>query len=106
MSVSKSITSLVIGALVGKGQLDSTSLVTRYVPELAGTAYDGATIQHTLDMEVANSWREDYFSDTTEFWQLDVACGWLPPRDGAATTLFEFIRQSRREGEHGEAIQY
>jgi CubicO group peptidase (beta-lactamase class C family) len=106
MSVSKSITSLVIGTLVGRGRLDPASLVTQYVPELAGTAYDGATVQHTLDMEVANSWREDYFSDTTEFWRLDVACGWLPPRDGAATSLFEFIRESRRDGEHGREIQY
>jgi CubicO group peptidase (beta-lactamase class C family) len=106
MSVSKSITSLVIGTLVGRGQLDPALPVTRYVPELVGTAYDGATIQHTLDMEVANSWREDYFSDTTEFWRLDVACGWLPPREGAATSLFEFICQSRRNGEHGQEIQY
>ena len=106
MSVSKSITSLVIGILVGNNQIDCASPVTRYVPELVGTAYDGATIQHALDMEVANSWREDYFSDTTEFWRLDVACGWLPPREGAASTLFEFICQSQRDGEHGREIQY
>jgi CubicO group peptidase (beta-lactamase class C family) len=106
MSVSKSITSLVVGALVGRKELDATSLVTRYVPELIGTAYDGATLQHTLDMEVANSWREDYFSDETEFWRLDVACGWLPPREDAAPTLFDFICQSRRDGEHGREIQY
>lgn len=106
MSVSKSITSLVIGTLVGNGQLDAASLVTRYVPELVGTAYERATIQHTLDMKVANSWREDYFSATSEFWRLDVACGWLPPREGAASTLFEFICESRPDGEHGKAIHY
>jgi len=100
------ITSLVIGILVGNNQIDCASPVTRYVPELVGTAYDGATIQHALDMEVANSWREDYFSDTTEFWRLDVACGWLASREGAASTLFEFICQSQRDGEHGREIQY
>jgi CubicO group peptidase (beta-lactamase class C family) len=106
MSVSKSITSLVVGILHGRGLIDIGALVTHYVPELAGTAFDGATVQHLLDMEVANSWREDYFSDSTEFWRLDVACGWIPPRDGAATTLLEFMKETRRDGNHGELIQY
>src|SRR5207253_5225379 len=59
MSVSKSITSLITGVLVNQGLIDLHAEVTRYVPELAGTAYQGATIQHLLDMQVANSWRED-----------------------------------------------
>ena len=106
MSVSKSITSLVVGILHGRGLIDVGELVTHYVPELAGTAFEGATVQHLLDMEVANSWREDYFSDATEFWRLDVACGWIPPRDGAATTLLDFMKETRRDGNHGEMIQY
>jgi len=106
MSVSKSITSLVVGALVGKNLIDVNELVTRYVPELSGTAFDGATIQHLLDMTVANAWREDYFGDTTEFWRLDVACGWIPPRDGAAPTLFDFLKETRQDGQHGEEIAY
>jgi len=106
MSVSKSITSLVVGALAGRGQVAVGALVTRYVPELVGTAFEGATIQHLLDMEVANAWREDYFSDATEFWRLDVACGWIPPRDGAAGTLFDFMKETRRDGNHGQEIQY
>jgi hypothetical protein len=57
-------------------------------------------------MEVANSWREDYFGETTEFWRLDVASGWLPPRLGAAPTLFDFLKESRVSGRHGERFQY
>lgn len=106
MSVSKSITALVVGTLVGKNLIDVNQLVTHYVPELAGTAFDAATVQHLLDMTVANAWREDYFSDATEFWRLDVACGWIPPRDGAATTLFDFFKETRRDGQHGEQIAY
>jgi CubicO group peptidase (beta-lactamase class C family) len=106
MSVSKSITSLVVGILAGRGLIDVDALVTRYVPELAGTAFEGATIQHLLDMEVANAWHEDYFSDATEYWRLDVACGWLPPREDAPASLFEFLKQTSRDGRHGERIQY
>ena len=49
MSVSKSITSLITGVLANQGLIDLRAEVTRYVPELAGTAYQGATIQHLLD---------------------------------------------------------
>jgi CubicO group peptidase (beta-lactamase class C family) len=106
MSVSKSITSLIVGTLIGPGLIDVNRLVTHYVPELTGTAFDGATVQHLLDMTVANAWREDYFSDTTEYWRLDVACGWIPPRDGAAPTLFDFLKETKREGTHGTEIAY
>ena len=106
MSVSKSITSLIVGALIGKGLIDTKDLVTRYVPELHATAFEGATIQHLLDMTVANRWREDYFTETTEFWRLDVACGWIPAREGAASSLFEFFKQTELEGRHGEQIAY
>jgi CubicO group peptidase (beta-lactamase class C family) len=106
MSVSKSITSLVTGVLANHGLIDLRAEVIRYMPELAGTAYQGATIQHLLDMQVANSWREDYFGETTEFWRLDVACGWLPPRQEAAPTLFDFLKESHLDGRHGERFQY
>lgn len=106
MSVSKSITSLLIGILAGRGLVDSSALVTTYLPELAGTAYAGATVQHVLDMQVANAWREDYVSETSEYWRLDVAAGWLPPREDTPATLFDFMRSSHRDGAHGERVQY
>ena len=106
MSVSKSITSLLIGILVGRGLIDLDGLVTLYVPELAATAYDGAPVQHLLDMEVACDWLEDYLSEGSDFWRLDVACGWAPPRKGAAGTLLDLMRQFGRAGAHGERVQY
>lgn len=106
MSVSKSITSLIIGILVDQKLIEPGLSVTHYVPELARTAFEGASIQHLLDMEVANAWREDYFGESSEYWRLDVACGWLPPRQGAAPTLFDFLKESRLSGRHGERFQY
>jgi len=50
MSVSKSIVGLVTGILVGRGQLDPDAEVTDLVPEIAQTAYRGATLRHLLDM--------------------------------------------------------
>src|SRR5207237_6963902 len=33
-------------------------------------------------------------------------CGWLPPRQGAAPTLFDFLKESHLDGRHGERFQY
>jgi CubicO group peptidase (beta-lactamase class C family) len=106
MSVGKSITSLVIGVLVGRGLIETQSLITDYIPELAGSACGGATVQHALDMEVANGWHEDYDTDTTDDPRLEVACGWLPAQLGMASTLFDFMLESRSDRRHGERIQY
>jgi CubicO group peptidase (beta-lactamase class C family) len=106
MSVSKSVTSLLVGVFVGKGQIRLEEPVTTYVPELANSAYNGATIQHLLDMTVSMRWREDYVDPNADFWRLDVACGWLPPREGAADGLFDFAVEMEPESDHGRRVQY
>ncbi len=60
MSVSKSLTGLLAGVLVGIGRLDPDRLVTAVLPELAGTAYAGATIRQLLDMRTGVAFDEDY----------------------------------------------
>ncbi|MBL6458528.1 beta-lactamase family protein [Belnapia sp. T6] len=50
MSATKSVTGLVAGILAGAGRLAIDGLVTDVLPELAGTAYRGATLRHLLDM--------------------------------------------------------
>ena len=50
MSATKSFTGTLSGILVNKGLLDATEPVTHYLPELAVTAYRGATVQQVLDM--------------------------------------------------------
>ena len=106
MSISKSITSLLVGILVDRGQISLASPVTDYAPELAGTAFEGATVQHLLDMELATSWREDYGGAGSEYWRLDAACGWCPPHPGAAAALFDFMRELAPAGRHGETMLY
>lgn len=61
MSVSKSLTGVLCGVLVGQGRLRPADLVTDHLPELAGTAWDGCLVQHLLDMRVGVAW--DYEVD-------------------------------------------
>ncbi len=62
MSVSKSMASMLIGVALEEGKIDSIEdPVTKYVPSLAGSAYDnGVTIKHVLQMSSGVRWDEDY----------------------------------------------
>jgi CubicO group peptidase (beta-lactamase class C family) len=52
MSMAKSITSVLIGIAVKDGAIASIDdQITKYVPELKGSAYDGVTIRNALDMK-------------------------------------------------------
>jgi hypothetical protein len=61
MSVAKSITSTLIGAALKQGLIASLSdSVTRYVPALAGSAYEGVTVRDVLMMASGVRWNETY----------------------------------------------
>jgi CubicO group peptidase (beta-lactamase class C family) len=106
MSVGKSITSLVTGALVGKGLLSLGAQVSDLLPELARTAFAGASIQHALDMTVAPVSYPDlaHLPRGTEFW--DVAAGWRSPVPGLPQTIFDLLATTASNGAHGRRLFY
>lgn len=61
MSIAKSITSTLIGAAVRQGAIAGLSdPVIRYVPSLAGSAYEGVSIRDVLTMSSGVRWNETY----------------------------------------------
>ncbi|HEY1430882.1 MAG TPA: serine hydrolase, partial [Stellaceae bacterium] len=62
MSVSKSLLGLVAGVLAASGRLEPDRKVTDFVPEVGGTAYQGATVRHLLDMRAGVAFDEDYLA--------------------------------------------
>ncbi|MCL4214494.1 MAG: beta-lactamase family protein [Gemmatimonadales bacterium] len=67
MSVAKSVTSTLIGAALRDGRIRSLDdSVTRYVPALAGSAYDGVTIRDVLLMASGARWSERYTDPTSD----------------------------------------
>jgi CubicO group peptidase (beta-lactamase class C family) len=105
LHLSQSVGKSVLGLLVGILGLDTEALVTEHVPEVAGSGFAGATVQHLLDMTAAIDFVEDYAVD---FWRYDVACGWHPPVAGAeARTILEFLPTiGTAEWRHGERFHY
>jgi CubicO group peptidase (beta-lactamase class C family) len=104
-SVGKSVLGLLVGVLAGRGALHPASPVTEHVPEVSGSGYEGASVQHLLDMTAAIDFTEDYAVD---FWRYDVACAWHPPRPGAdATTILHFLPAiGPAPWRHGERFHY
>ena len=103
-SVGKSVLGLLAGALHGRGALDPAALVTDLVPEVAGSGYDGALVQHLLDMTAAIDFVEDYAT----FWRYDVACAWHPPHpDAPAETILDYLPTiGPAAWAHGERLHY
>lgn len=60
-SVAKSFTSTLVGAAIRDGYIKSVDEpVTRYIPDLVGSGYDGVTIAQLLTMTSGVRWNEDY----------------------------------------------
>ncbi len=69
MSVSKSINAALCGVLHGRGLVAPEDFVTDHIEDLRGTAWEGCTLQHLLDMRVGVRW--DF--DVDEYTILDVS---------------------------------
>jgi len=107
MSVSKSITSTVAGILAGRGALDVNALVTVYIPELIGTSFEGATVQHLLDMRTGTRFNEDYTDLSAEVRVYEQLYLWRP-RVSADLPLdaCSYFATLENDGEHGGPFRY
>ena len=91
MSVSKSM----LGLLCGSAELGPrrrSAQVTDIVPELAGTAYRGATVRHLLDMRAGIALDEDYLATSGPIVEYRKSTGWNPLGPGEAPSdLHSFL---------------
>jgi CubicO group peptidase (beta-lactamase class C family) len=101
MSVTKSFVGALAGILADRRQLDVDALITDYLPELKGTAYDGATVRNALDMTVATILDDDVYK------RIDQAVGWVPADDATSPGLLAFLTTlTRKNGPHGAKFLY
>jgi len=69
-SVAKSVISTLVGAAIQDGHIGSLEdPVTRYIPELRGSAYTGVTVRHLLTMSSGVRWNEDYSDPNSDVWR-------------------------------------
>lgn len=100
MSVAKSFVSAALGIAVADGAIRSIDEpVTRYVRELAGSAYDGVKIKDVLQMSSGAGWNEDYSdpnSDINRFAEVSASGG----------AMSGFVSTLRRGNEPGTVNHY
>lgn len=66
-SIAKSFLSALVGVLVEEGAITSLDdPVTRYAPELIGSAYDGASLRNVLQMSSGVLFDEDYLDPNSD----------------------------------------
>lgn len=107
MSVSKSVTATIAGILAGQGILRVTAPLTDLVPELRGTSFAGATVQHLLDMRTGTRFDETYDDPDADVRVYEQIYRWRP-RDGRplpmdATAYFTTLDN---DGPHGGPFRY
>ncbi len=107
MSVSKSLVSAVTGSVAASGLLDVDAPLTAYVPSLAGSGYDGATVRHLLDMRSGISFSEEYLDPDAEVRVLEEAIDWAPRRSlDVPPTMYDYLLTLRQKGPHGGPFEY
>lgn len=105
-SVSKSLTSALVGVLQDEGVLRDATLVTDVIEELSGTVWDGCTVAHLLDMRAGVSFDEsDYADESSESWRGFRAIGWSTREDDDPTP-HEYVASMRPQSRHGAEYEY
>lgn len=112
-SVSKSVVATVAGILIGRGLLNPAALITDYLPELALTGWNGATLQQVLDMTSGTQFGEEYTDPASDIAKTDVAAGWKPiPPDSDPLIHWptcvwdQILTLQAQDAEHGARFQY
>ncbi|WP_233615765.1 serine hydrolase domain-containing protein [Leucobacter chromiisoli] len=107
MSVSKSLTATVAGLLAASGELDLDAPVTAYVPQLAGSGYEGALVRHLVDMRTGVQFSEEYLNEDAEVRLLEEAIGWAPRKHpDVPDTLLGFLATLGQLAPHGGPFDY
>ncbi|OED40113.1 hypothetical protein AB833_12655 [Chromatiales bacterium (ex Bugula neritina AB1)] len=108
MSVSKSLLGMVAAILRAQGKLNPEALVTDLIPELKNTAYNGATIQHLLNMQAAIDFDEDYLATAGAIVEYRKSTNWNPLEDGEKPSDLRSFFQTltRKNGDHGGPFFY
>jgi CubicO group peptidase (beta-lactamase class C family) len=107
-SITKSYAATLAATLLHEGVLDEDSTVVRYLPEMAGTAYEDATLRQVLDMQVGVDYSEDYADPAAPIWEYARAGGFRPraPHHTGPDNFADYLRTLSKAGEHGVEFEY
>ncbi|HEY2358491.1 MAG TPA: serine hydrolase [Phenylobacterium sp.] len=101
-SVAKSVTSTLVGAAIQDGKIKSLNdPITRYIPELKGSAYEGVTVRQMLMMSSGVKWNEDYTDPNS-----DVAKAGGSVTEPGINPMVSYLRKLPRANKPGTKFNY
>lgn len=101
-SVAKSFATTLVGAAIKDGAIRNLEdPLTDYLPALAGSAYDGVTVEQLLTMTTGAQWDEDYADP-----ESDVARIKLEPSIDGSDPVVTYLSRKAREADPGTRFQY
>jgi CubicO group peptidase (beta-lactamase class C family) len=102
MSVVKSVSSTLVGVAIRDGYIKSLDdPITKYLPTLAGSAYEGSTVKTLLQMASGVEWDETYTNPASDRRHMLEA-----QLSGKPGSILEIMRSLPRAGEPGTIWNY
>ena len=107
-SITKSYAATLAATLIHERVLHEDKPVAYYLPEMAATAYEDATLRQVLDMQVGVRYSEDYADPRAEIWDYSRAGGLRARTSDYAgpSNYYEYLVTLRKSGQHGTAFEY
>ena len=100
-SVAKSVTATLIGAAVKDGYISSIyDPITKYIPELEGSVYDGISLRRVMTMTTGVKWNEDYANPKSDVAMASTA-NYIGGGAIANNPLLKYMAGLKREAEPG-----
>jgi hypothetical protein len=107
-SITKSYAATLAATLIHERALDENKPVVHYLPEMAATAYEDATLRQVLDMQVGVHYSELYADPQADIWDYSRAGGLRArgPNYTGPGNYYEYLVTLRKSGVHGAAFDY
>ncbi len=96
-SVAKSVTSMLIGAAIQDGYIESVDEnISDYLPRLRHSAYDRVSLRNALQMSSGVAWNEDYADPASD----------VNSADWTTLGLYQYLRNKPRQAQPGDVFNY
>lgn len=110
MSVSKGLAATTIAILEDREQIDVSKPVDSYLPQLAGSGWEGVSVHDILDMASGIGCLEGdegaYTDPDVCYYQYEASLGWIPPTDATLNSAFDYVASLTSHRPAGEAFEY
>jgi CubicO group peptidase (beta-lactamase class C family) len=107
MSVTKSVVGCIAGILVEQGLLNPDEQASSYVPEIAESGYQGASVRQLLNMRTGVKFREEYTNQDAEVREMERYMGWRPGGDpDSSRGMYFYLTKLGPDTDHGGSFVY